>query len=263
VKDKMQPIEIIRGEKTSDETVARAVDYALAIRKYPIVVNDSRGFFTSRVFATYLQEACAMLDEGIDPATIEQAGYRAGYPAAPMQLADELNFTTMRKIQQEVAAGLRAEGKQPTQAGEAALGVVETMIETYSRTGKLGGAGFYDYADGKRTRIWPELRAVFDTSAELKVPFDDLIDRFLFVQALRRSASSTTASWTPTPTPASGRYSASGIPRGPAGSDGSSTGAPAARPRSWSAPTTSPRVTGNGSSHRRPCASRAYRPAVP
>jgi 3-hydroxyacyl-CoA dehydrogenase/enoyl-CoA hydratase/3-hydroxybutyryl-CoA epimerase len=182
--DKMQPIEIIRGEKTSDEAVARAVDYALAIKKYPIVVNDSRGFFTSRVFATFLQEACAMLDEGIDPATVEQAGYQAGYPAAPMQLADELNFTTMRKIQQEVAGALRAEGKQPTQAAQAASRVIETMIEAHGRTGKLGGAGFYDYADGKRTQIWPELRAVFDTNAELKVPFDDLIDRFLFIQAI-------------------------------------------------------------------------------
>jgi 3-hydroxyacyl-CoA dehydrogenase / enoyl-CoA hydratase / 3-hydroxybutyryl-CoA epimerase len=182
--DKMAPIEIIRGEKTSDDAVARAIDYTLAIKKYPIVVNDSRGFFTSRVFATFLHEACAMLAEGIDPATIEQAGHQAGYPAAPMQLADELNFTTMRRIQQEVTAGLAAEGKKSTEAAEAALQVLETMIDKHGRTGKLGGGGFYDYANGKRTRIWPELRSVFATNRQLTVPFADLIDRFTFIQAI-------------------------------------------------------------------------------
>ncbi|MEN4396713.1 3-hydroxyacyl-CoA dehydrogenase NAD-binding domain-containing protein [Mycolicibacterium senegalense] len=182
--EKMAPIEIIRGEKTSDEAVARVVDYTLAIGKYPIVVNDCRGFFTSRVFATYLHEACSMLAEGIEPATIEQAGYQAGYPAAPLQLADELNFLTMRKIQREVVAGLAAEGKEPDAAGLTALRVLDTLIDEYGRTGKLCGAGFYEYTDGRRTRIWPQLRTVFGTSAQSDVPLSDLIDRFLFVQAI-------------------------------------------------------------------------------
>jgi len=90
--DKMSLVEIIKGEKTSDETLARVFDYTLAIGKTPIVVNDSRGFFTSRVIGTFVNEAAAMLGEGVEPASIEQAGSQAGYPAAPLQLSDELNL---------------------------------------------------------------------------------------------------------------------------------------------------------------------------
>ena len=96
--DKMPLVEIIKGEKTSDEALARVFDYTLAIGKTPIVVNDSRGFFTSRVIGTFVNEALAMLGEGVEPASIEHAGSQAGYPAPPLQLSDELNLELMHKI---------------------------------------------------------------------------------------------------------------------------------------------------------------------
>ena len=116
---KMDPVEVIRGEQTSDEALAKAIDFVLAIGKYPIVVNDGRGFFTTRVFATFLTEAIKMLHEGIDPAVIEQAALQAGYPAGPLQLADELSFGTMRKIMDET---LPAADRDGTPASEAADG---------------------------------------------------------------------------------------------------------------------------------------------
>ncbi|KAA0025035.1 3-hydroxyacyl-CoA dehydrogenase NAD-binding domain-containing protein [Antrihabitans cavernicola] len=182
--DKMPLVEIIRGEKTSDEALARVFDYTLAIKKTPIVVNDSRGFFTSRVIGTFINEAIAMLEEGIEPATIEQAGQQAGYPAAPLQLSDELNFTTMQKIFNETAAAAKAEGHEITGAAAASGRVINKMVEELDRKGKSGGAGFYDYADGKRTGIWPGLRETFGTKPDLEVPFQDLIDRMLFAEAL-------------------------------------------------------------------------------
>ena len=99
--DKMPLLEIIRGEQTSDEALARALDYAKQIKKTPIVVNDSRGFFTSRVIGTFVNEALAMLGEGIAPATIEQATTQAGYPVGALQLADELNMELFLKIRNE------------------------------------------------------------------------------------------------------------------------------------------------------------------
>ncbi|UGT41570.1 3-hydroxyacyl-CoA dehydrogenase NAD-binding domain-containing protein [Nocardia yamanashiensis] len=180
----MQPIEIIKGERTSDETLARVIDYTLAIKKYPIVVNDGRGFFTTRVFSTYLLEAMTMLTEGIDPATIEQAGFQAGYPAAPLQVADELSFGTIRKIMNENIAAARAEGTELTESVTAASGVIDALIDKFDRNGKIGGAGFYEYADGKRAGLWQGLREEYSTTTKLAVPFEDLRDRYMFIQAI-------------------------------------------------------------------------------
>ena len=108
--DKMPLVEIIKGEKTSDEALARVFDYTLAIGKTPIVVNDSRGFFTSRVIGTFVNEALAMLGEGVEPASIEQAGSQAGYPAPPLQLSDELNLELMHKIAVASRKGVEDEG---------------------------------------------------------------------------------------------------------------------------------------------------------
>ncbi|NLE81664.1 MAG: 3-hydroxyacyl-CoA dehydrogenase [Rhodococcus sp.] len=179
--DKMPLVEIIRGEKTSDEALARVFDYVQAIRKTPIVVNDSRGFFTSRVIGTFINEAIGMLKEGIEPATIEQAGMQAGYPAAPLQLSDELNLTLMQKIRKESKEAAEAEGKE-LPADPAGV-VINTLVEKHDRKGKLGGAGFYDYADGKRTGLWAGLREEFG-SKELEVPFEDLVERMLFIEAI-------------------------------------------------------------------------------
>ena len=108
--DKMPLLEIIKGEQTSDETLYRALDVAKQIRKTPIVVNDSRGFFTSRVIGTFINEGIAMLAEGIPAPTIEQASSQAGYPAPVLQLSDELNLNLMRKIRKADEAAMEAEG---------------------------------------------------------------------------------------------------------------------------------------------------------
>lgn len=178
--DKMPLVEIIKGEKTSDETLARVFDYTLAIGKTPIVVNDSRGFFTSRVIGTFVNEALAMLGEGVEPASIEQAGSQAGYPAPPLQLSDELNLELMHKI--AVATRKAVEGAGGTYVPHPAEAVVEKMIEL-GRPGRLKGAGFYEYVDGKRTRLWPGLREAFKSGSS-RPPLQDMIDRMLFAEAL-------------------------------------------------------------------------------
>jgi 3-hydroxyacyl-CoA dehydrogenase/enoyl-CoA hydratase/3-hydroxybutyryl-CoA epimerase len=180
--DKMPLVEIIRGEKTSDATLAKVFDYTLQIKKTPIVVNDSRGFFTSRVIGTFINEAIAALGEGVEPASIEQAGSQAGYPAPPLQLMDELTLTLPRKIRQETRAAIEAEGgtwkEHPSEA------VVDRMIEEFDRKGRSTGSGFYDYDEnGKRTGLWPGLRDAFGSGSG-DVPFIDLQERMLFAEAL-------------------------------------------------------------------------------
>ncbi|TJZ74108.1 3-hydroxyacyl-CoA dehydrogenase [Rhodococcus oryzae] len=179
--DKMPLVEIIRGEKTSDEALARVFDFVQAIRKTPIVVNDSRGFFTSRVIGTFINEAIGMVAEGIEPATIEQAGMQAGYPAAPLQLSDELNLTLMQKIRAESKAAALAEGKELP--ADPAGDVINFLVEGNDRKGRLGGAGFYDYVDGKRTGLWAGLREQFNSGSN-QAPIQDLIERMLFIEAI-------------------------------------------------------------------------------
>ena len=180
--DKMQLVEIIKGDKTSPEALARAIDLTLAIRKVPIVVNDSRGFYTSRVIGTFVNEAIGMLDEGIAPATIEQAGRIAGYPAAPLQLSDELNLNLMVKIRQATREAEEAAGKEyvPNSSDR----VVLKMVEEIKRSGRAAGAGFYEYADGKRTGLWSGLSEAFGTSPDKAPPMQDLVDRMIFAEVL-------------------------------------------------------------------------------
>jgi 3-hydroxyacyl-CoA dehydrogenase/enoyl-CoA hydratase/3-hydroxybutyryl-CoA epimerase len=178
--DKMPLVEIIKGEKTSDEALARVFDYTLAIGKTPIVVNDSRGFFTSRVIGTFVNEALAMLGEGVAPASIEHAGSQAGYPAPPLQLSDELNLELMHKI--AVASRQGIEDAGGTYEAHPAEAVVEKMIEL-SRPSRLSGAGFYEYVDGKRTQLWSGLKETFNSGTSTP-PLQDMIDRMLFAEAL-------------------------------------------------------------------------------
>ena len=144
--DKMPLIEVIKGDKTDDETLAGALDFAQQIRKTPIVVNDSRGFYTSRVIGFMLDESLRMLAEGIDPAVIEAAGRQAGYPAPPLQLTDELNLKLVRKINTENAKAAETAGIQVDDGGVGTI--VDAMLE---------GRGFYTYTDGKRTGLWDGL----------------------------------------------------------------------------------------------------------
>ena len=151
--DKMPLLEIIKGEQTSDETLYRALDVAKQIKKTPIVVNDSRGFFTSRVIGTFINEGIAMLTEGVPAPTIEQASSQAGYPAPVLQLSDELNLKLMRKIRKAAHEAQAPAARAGTRTRPSRS---STRCSTSSdRPGKLEGPGFYEYADGKRTRLWP------------------------------------------------------------------------------------------------------------
>ncbi|RPA58997.1 3-hydroxyacyl-CoA dehydrogenase [Gordonia oryzae] len=179
--DKMPLVEIIRGEKTSDAVLAKVIDYTLQIRKTPIVVNDSRGFFTSRVIGTFINEAIAAVGEGVEPALVEHAGTQAGYPAAPLQLSDELNLILMQKIRKESQAAAEAEGKEFPQHGSFA--VIDYLVE-HGRTGKKDGAGFYEYDEnGKRVQLWPGLREKFDSGSSQQ-SLEDLKERMLFAEAV-------------------------------------------------------------------------------
>ena len=179
--DKMPLLEIVVGEKTSDAALAKALDLATQIGKTPIVVNDSRGFFTSRVIGKFLEEAMAMLGEGIHPASIEQAALQAGYPAPALQLMDELTLTLPRKIRQEYIAALESEGEQWRKHGSEA--VIDRMIDEFGRTGRSTGAGFYAYEEGKRTGLWPGLVEHF-TEPGHEIPFQDMTERMLFAEAI-------------------------------------------------------------------------------
>ncbi|MEV7550333.1 3-hydroxyacyl-CoA dehydrogenase NAD-binding domain-containing protein [Amycolatopsis sp. NPDC089917] len=180
--DKMPLVEIICGEKTSPATLAKVFDYTLQIKKTPIVVNDSRGFFTSRVIGTFINEAVAALGEGVEPASIEQAGSQAGYPAPPLQLMDELTLTLPRKIRKETREAIEAAGG--TWTPHASEAVIDKMLDEHDRKGRSTGSGFYDYDEaGKRTGLWPGLRDAFK-SGSAEVPFEDLKERMLFAEAL-------------------------------------------------------------------------------
>ena len=180
--DKMPLLEIIKGEKTSDETLYRALDVAKQIKKIPIVVNDSRGFFTSRVIGTFINEGVGMLLEGIPAASIEQASNQAGYPAPVLQLSDELNLRLAKKIRDATKAAIEAEGG--VFEDRASFGVVDKMLDA-NRAGKLEGAGYYEYEDGKRTRLWPGLKEMFpETDDPASISLKDLEERMLFAEAI-------------------------------------------------------------------------------
>ncbi|MEY9943452.1 3-hydroxyacyl-CoA dehydrogenase NAD-binding domain-containing protein [Kitasatospora sp. GAS1066B] len=180
--DKMPLVEIIKGERTGDEAVARAFDLVRRLGKTPIVVNDSRGFFTSRVIGQFINEGVAMVGEGIEPASIEQAAAQAGYPAKVLSLLDELTLTLPRKIRAEAVRAAEEAG-EPLRPHPAEV-VFDRMVEEFDRPGRSGGAGFYDYdADGRRGALWPGLREHFGR-ADADVPFEDMKERMLFAEAL-------------------------------------------------------------------------------
>ncbi|MGY2287381.1 3-hydroxyacyl-CoA dehydrogenase NAD-binding domain-containing protein [Pseudomonas gingeri] len=178
--EKMQLVEIIRGARTSDETLARGFDFVLQIRKTPIVVNDSRGFFTSRVFGTFTNEGIAMLGEGISAPMIETEARKAGMPVGPLAIADEVSLSLMSHIRQQTARDLQAEGKAMPR--HPAFAVIDLLLE-YKRPGKAAGAGFYDYPAGAPKHVWPELKSRFEQAGRQISP-QDVRDRLLFVQAL-------------------------------------------------------------------------------
>ncbi|AYC33242.1 3-hydroxyacyl-CoA dehydrogenase [Pseudomonas cavernae] len=179
--DKMPLVEIIRGIKTSDETLARAFDYVLQINKTPIVVNDSRGFFTSRVFGTFTNEGLAMLGEGVNAAMIETEARKAGMPVGPLAISDEVSMGLMAHIRAQTEKDLLAEGKPLPK--HPAFAVVDLMVNEYKRPGKAAGGGFYDYPQGGKKQLWPELKGRFE-KADKQIPASDVRDRILFIQAI-------------------------------------------------------------------------------
>ncbi|WP_406301932.1 3-hydroxyacyl-CoA dehydrogenase NAD-binding domain-containing protein [Streptomyces sp. NBC_00885] len=180
--DKMPLVEIIKGGRTGDEALARAFDLVRQINKTPIVVNDSRGFFTSRVIGQFINEGVAMVGEGVNPVSIEQAAAQAGYPAKVLSLMDELTLTLPRKIRNETRRAVEETGG--TWAGHPADAVIDRMVDEFARTGRSGGAGFYEYGeDGKRAGLWPGLREHF-AKPDVDVPFTDMKERMLFSEAL-------------------------------------------------------------------------------
>lgn len=176
--DKMPLVEIIVGEKTSDETLARGFDYVLQIGKTPIVVNDSRGFYTSRVFGTYVMEGIAMLEEGVHPRSIEVAGLQAGMPMPPLALQDEVSLSLGLHVAEQTRRDMAAEGKPCDE--HPGMSVVRELCGI-GRIGRKAGQGFYDYGDDGK-QLWPDLVKLYPPAAE-QPPQRELIDRLMFAQA--------------------------------------------------------------------------------
>ena len=177
--ERMQLVEIIKGETTSPTALAKAIDYVAKIKKAPIVVNDSRGFYTSRCFGTYTQEGLRMLAEGITPPLIENAGRMAGMPMGPMEVLDSVGVDTALKITRAARKEVFKSDK-PDEIEE----IMAWLVEDSGRPGAKAGKGFYEYGeDGKATRLWPSL---FDRRKDWNKDADvqELITRLLVIQAL-------------------------------------------------------------------------------
>jgi 3-hydroxyacyl-CoA dehydrogenase/enoyl-CoA hydratase/3-hydroxybutyryl-CoA epimerase len=175
--DKMPLVEIIVGKKTSKEALARALDYVGQLRKTPIVVNDSRGFYTSRVIGTFASEGMAMLAEGIEPALIENAARMAGFPVGPLAVSDEVTLELQWKITRQTEQDLGARFVKSV-----GYEVLEKMIEL-GRLGRRQGGGYYDYPAGEPKRLWSGLRQHWPVKAE-QPPVEEVKKRFLFIEAL-------------------------------------------------------------------------------
>src|SRR5699024_2991255 len=178
--DKMPLVEIIVGEKTDDATLAKGFDYVGQIGKTPIVVNDSRGFYTSRVFGTYVSEGIVMLGEGIHPRSIEVAGMKSGMPMPPLALQDEVSLSLSLHVMEQTKKAMEAEGKAFTP--HPAMSVVEKMVKEFGREGKKVSKGFYDYPENGEKHLWSDLTELYQTTDE-QPSQQDLVDRLLYVQA--------------------------------------------------------------------------------
>ena len=179
---KMKLVEIIRGRETNDETVARAIDFVTALGKTPIVVNDGRGFFTSRVFGTYVMEAATMLAEGIAAPLIEHAALAVGMPIGPLAVMDETSLALSVDVLDQTRADLAAEDK--TYAAGAGELLVERMVKQLGRPGRAGGGGFYDYPPNAPKHLWPELKTLFERADAADADMAELKDRLLYRQAI-------------------------------------------------------------------------------
>jgi len=176
--DKMPLVEIILGKKTSEDTLARALDYVGQLRKTPIVVNDSRGFYTSRCFGTFVYEGMAMLQEGVNPALIENVAKRAGMPVGPLAVADEVTIDLQWKVIRQTEADLGRRFVRPV-----AYEVVQKMVEQLNRPGRRFGGGFYDYPADAKKHLWPGLAQAWPRAFQQPAP-EEVQKRLMYIQAL-------------------------------------------------------------------------------
>jgi len=178
--DRMMLVEIILGKQTGDKALAAALDYVRAIRKTPIVVNDSRGFYTSRVVGTYIREGHLMLAEGVPAAMIENVGRMAGMPVGPLSLNDEVAVDLAWKILKATEADLGAAAIDPRQKT-----LLEEMVEKRGRFGRKNGKGFYDYPQGQPKKLWPGLADLQPNKLDPDtIDVQELKNRLLAMQAL-------------------------------------------------------------------------------
>ena len=179
--DKMKLVEIIRGKDTDDETIARAYDYVQALGKLPIVVNDARGFYTSRTFGTFVMEGAAMLGEGIPAPVIENAAMQAGMPVGPLAVLDETALSLSVHVLEQTRIDFQKEGRQYVATPGETL--VERMVKEHHRSGRAAGGGFYDYPEGGKKQLWPELKTLFEKPG-VEWNLQDIKDRLLYRQAV-------------------------------------------------------------------------------
>jgi 3-hydroxyacyl-CoA dehydrogenase/enoyl-CoA hydratase/3-hydroxybutyryl-CoA epimerase len=177
--EKMMLVEVIKGEKTGDAAIARAFDFVRAIKKTPILVNDSRGFYTSRVVGTYLREGHLMLTEGVPAAMIENVGRMAGMPVGPLALNDEVAVDLAWKILQATKSDLGAASIDSRQEK-----LLEEMVVKRGRLGRKNGKGFYDYPENEPKRLWPGLAEIEKPKSADGFDVEELKQRFLVMQAL-------------------------------------------------------------------------------
>jgi 3-hydroxyacyl-CoA dehydrogenase/enoyl-CoA hydratase/3-hydroxybutyryl-CoA epimerase len=178
--DRMMLVEIILGKKTGDKALAVAIDYVRAIKKTPIVVNDTRGFYVNRCVLRYMSESYRMLIEGVPAPMIENAAKMAGMPVGPLALTDETAIDLAQKIMKQTIRDLGEKAVDPRQ-----MELINTMVDTHGRHGRKNGKGFYDYpAKPAKKKLWPGLKDLYPQLAPEKVDVDELKQRFLVTIAL-------------------------------------------------------------------------------
>ena len=178
--DKMLLVEIIMGKKTGDAALAMAIDYVLAIKKTPIVVNDSRGFYVNRCVGRYMSEAWSMLIEGVPAAMVDTVAKMAGMPIGPLQLNDEVAIDLSQKVLKQTVADLGEGAADPAQ-----VDLINTMVDKHGRLGKKAGKGFYDYpAKPAKKHLWPGLAEMFPQQNADDISVQDIKDRYLYTIAM-------------------------------------------------------------------------------
>ncbi len=181
--DKMPLVEIITGEQTSDENLAKGFDFARQIKKVPIVVNDSRGFFTSRVFGTFIDEGCRMVKEGLDPLLVDAMGRQSGMPVGPLTVHDEISQELIRKV-----AATNKELDEQFNGNFCSINpamneMSHVLVKEHQRSGRAFGGGWYDYPQGGDKEIWPKLYDLF-YKADARISIEDMKDRIIFRQCI-------------------------------------------------------------------------------